>query len=386
MMKRRLLTLCLVCAAFLLGMVATAQTIEQPLVMLAANDEDGLHGDLWAWTWGDDAPRRLTRWGFNERPVISPDAERVAYNSWSQLVVIAHDPAVPLLDAPPSNTWIYDLTTGRSERLNGQPAGASYLKDGYTVHGIARSTPSWSPDGRAVAWGELVYPTYTFRLAIYEFSRDDSEIIVPAMPAPYLDMGASPYEVEWGAGGIATATLRVNENTGEPESAVLVYDIMGNMVSDTVVTGGENSIADLLWVGESIVVSLYPSGQWVRLDPTGALELLAAPPQRVSPEAGETAVYASMAVGGGLEYDWYAALREEHVPLSYTGESAGIALAPGGEAVAYAEDGIVTVWQGGDTMRVPETGERLFVSALVWGAPAHVVDAAATFTAGVAAN
>ena len=60
--------------------IPTAQGGGAPLVFLK-------DGDLWKWD--GSVVTQLTTWGYNERPVLSPNGQRVAYNSWAQITINA---------------------------------------------------------------------------------------------------------------------------------------------------------------------------------------------------------------------------------------------------------------------------------------------------------
>ncbi|MFC4456125.1 hypothetical protein [Deinococcus sonorensis] len=84
---------------------------------------------------------RLTTYGRNFNPVVSPDGRWVAYLSFPAWVQGGGYLA--------TNVWVMNLQSRTARRLADQPAGASNA--GLFV---CRDLLSWSTDGRTVAWLE----------------------------------------------------------------------------------------------------------------------------------------------------------------------------------------------------------------------------------------
>ena len=108
-----------------------AQGSSAPLVFLK-------DGDLWKWD--GSAVTQLTTWGYNERPVLSPNGQRIAYNSWAQITIDAIAAGKPVMGLIPSNIWVIDPVTGNANRVADQPPGATFNL-AQTDYAIMRGTP-----------------------------------------------------------------------------------------------------------------------------------------------------------------------------------------------------------------------------------------------------
>ena len=74
-------------------------------------------GDLWRWD--GSTLTQLSTWGYNQRPVLSPDGQRVAYNSWATIAINAIAAGKPVVGTPPSNIWVMDINTADAAELQG---------------------------------------------------------------------------------------------------------------------------------------------------------------------------------------------------------------------------------------------------------------------------
>src|SRR5690554_5869672 len=173
-------------------------------------------GDIWSWSPATGTIRQLTTWGYNERPVLSPDGQRFAYVSLAQITVNALAAGKPVFDIAPSNIWLWDIGTGQATRLADQPPGATYQPDdGSPGNFIVRGTPVWSPTMDRLAWAEYVVPSNEYRLVAYRFATGETQVLVPELPLPFADAGFFPMaELEWSSTGIALVNGAIN-NVGE---------------------------------------------------------------------------------------------------------------------------------------------------------------------------
>ncbi len=103
-----------------------------------------LEGDLWVWR-GGSSLTRLTNYGFNNAPVISPDGQWVAYSS------TAKGFTQPGSGQPPTNIYILKTTTNKIERIAVQANEVSETNDTKAAY---RSDPIWSLDSQSLAWVE----------------------------------------------------------------------------------------------------------------------------------------------------------------------------------------------------------------------------------------
>lgn len=104
-----------------------------PLVAVA------LHGDIYAVPATGGPPRRLTAYGLNSNPALSPDGQRMAYLSTSPRFLF-HGVATT------HSVWVVPA--------DGRPNGSSAVKITVTDPSVDRGNLSWSPDGRSLAYDE----------------------------------------------------------------------------------------------------------------------------------------------------------------------------------------------------------------------------------------
>ena len=354
---------------------AQARQADAPLVIL-------LNGDLWQWTPGGEL-QQLTTWGYNQRPVLSPDGSRVAYTSWAEVAVEALASGQELPGTVPSNIWLLDVASGDGVRAAEQPGDVSYLVEGVPGRYAVRGTPSWSPDGMRLAWNELVEPNSQYQLVVYDVATGGSQVIVPALPFPFADAGHFPlYPVKWGSDGIAVMNGGFNAETGEFEETIAVYDPNGSLLSQTVVSStATEQLFDFVWVeqdGRDMIGLLYPSGRRYVLNPlTGSLEETAATPELYStsePDASLTVTRTPEAdESGNLRAIWTVNTSEGEpiMPLDVLGGPSSVAIAPDGQTLAYVNDAVY-IWQNGQS--TPVSGTEGIASpgdvALAWGGTA----------------
>ncbi|MBN1286789.1 MAG: PD40 domain-containing protein [Anaerolineae bacterium] len=368
------LSLCLATAAFTYAGPAPAQTQAGDPLLLAL-----IHGDIWAWDGAELA--QLTTWGYNERPVISPDGRYFAYNSWSSIFVEAGNPFVAG-DDPPSNIWIGDLETGDFTRVSEQPADAGLISN-REVSAILRSTPAWSPDGRRLVWSEVELPDYTYRIAGYDLDAGTTQVLVSSVPAPFNDAGVRTIPVWWGPGGIVTQVIRFTEfSLGEPDNELWLFDGDGGLQS--VVNLGAPYIYPFGWTtynGKDYMgVFNYQNLKIGLVDPVGgtvryvegrpALRSRANPLNALSVEVRHNSDDA-----WDVTAAWQAPWQETPLDVDYDlAWQHKIAPSPAAQAVAYIAEALY-IRRPGDTIKVPGTegiaGER--EAGVAWGAVSWAV-------------
>ncbi len=363
-------------ALALLVMLAVAGAVHAQsgaLVML-------INGDFYAWNEGDSAPRRLTTWGFNFRPDLSPDGSFLAYMSWSPMTVEAVRRSGGIGGGElPGDIQMLDLATGRQTTIASQPADASFFIEGTPDKAVMRSAPVWSPDGRRLAWTEFDYPgELTNRLMLHDLTTGVSRVIVPAFP-PQSGV-PSPMTVLWSDSGliVRSITPRPNATTYQEDVTFLVYDEIGALLASVPVPQTDTHfMIDHLLVnfnGQTMIAALYNTGTWILLNPlTGAnvpapglLEL------RGTAASGIGALAFPPESGSGGQWDIVDAQGNSlgmRLPLYTAPSTDQPALSPDGQAVAYitgmTSQG-VEVWRAGQTVTIPPVEEDQLISAVVW--------------------
>jgi hypothetical protein len=370
-----ILIVALMCSGVVTPSISSGATVAHaqggaPLVFLK-------DGDLWKWD--GSAVTRLTTWGYNERPVLSPNGQRVAYNSWAQITIDAIAAGKPVMGLIPSNIWVIDPVTGSADRVADQPPGATFQL-AQTDTAIMRGTPVWSPDGNRLAWSELVAPEYRYQLVVYDFTTGAQTVIVSSLPYPFADGGFIPvHDVMWGSRGILVRNVAVNAATTDFEEHAYLYAPDGTLIHDTLIGSSATEwAANVQWtmfMGQQRLGLVYPSGKSYLVDPaTGDQQDMPALPELYStltPDNSATAfVGASVDASGGVSNTWTAVYpnRQQEQMLSFTGGPQSIAVSADGQAIAYISDAVY-VWRGGSITRVPGTEgiASPWDVSLVWG-------------------
>ncbi|MCL4880146.1 MAG: SH3 domain-containing protein [Anaerolineae bacterium] len=346
--------------------IVPASAQHPPLVFL-------MNGDLWKWSPGDAQPTQMTQWGYNFRPVISPDGTRVAYKSWAELSVNAINDAGLFPGDMPANIWVMNVATLEAQRVADQPAGVT-VENGA----IIRSDPAWSPDGNALAWIEMVNANdFVFRLVTYDFVTGISKVMVPSLPLPFMDGGVYVPPVQWGSGGISYNIGSFDQNQNNFAQTVYVYQPDGSLTSATQVADFDSSyVMEDFWFGGSIGL-VYSSGQTAVLNPVNGSIAPADGNPVLQADGGVSANALLMSVqpgNGAYNVNWFVIdnFVNNLAQLPYFGITSygGLAPGPDGMSFAYITDALY-VWTQGQVIQVPGTqglNDGFPGAAVVWAA------------------
>lgn len=278
-----------------------------PLIAFALN------GDIYAQSIAGGAPHRLTNYGHNSAPVLSPHGRLIAYLSASPRYIDKYG------YASTHSVWVVPV--------DGQPDGSDARKLTVTNPAIDRAGLSWSPDGQSVAYYEgatvivsaydgthrhvvlhLTKPTQTTTFAMAQdspiiWSPDGRLIAVIAphtMSAPATTLRLITADL---ASGKTTSSMisfpagALKAMNGEPHATVTARDLTWtrdgtHVLVETIVSGAGDGLLGLwrasvrggravLVIGPSTLaplrmmaarhIVLSPDGTHLLADPTGGL-------------------------------------------------------------------------------------------------------------------
>jgi hypothetical protein len=197
----------------------------------AAQEDDGAPiivlngGDLWMWDGPGKPMERMTFWGYNQQPVLSPSGSWAAYMAWSPITVDALKREGGVAGGEvPGDIRVLNITTGQETTIAAQPPDASFFIEGIPDKAVIRSKPTWSPDGSMLAWTEYDYPgDGTNRAVTYHFGNDELQTWVAALPS---QAGVPvPIDVAWGESGLILRSYTPRPDAPSIfETTFLVYD------------------------------------------------------------------------------------------------------------------------------------------------------------------
>jgi hypothetical protein len=188
---------------------AAAPVTTAPIIFL-------INGDLWEVPAPGQPVQQLTHWGHNFNPVLSPDGQKVAYLSLPDAYVQSGGGS----GSPPTNVWVYNLTTSASVRVADQPADTADPTKQFH-HWINRPTPAWSPDSTQLAWVELASGS---QLAIYDVASQKNMLTVDVPGYTGPGEGTNTGEtVAWSSAGIAYTVLEVPGDFVAPTPHMTFY-------------------------------------------------------------------------------------------------------------------------------------------------------------------
>ncbi len=314
-------------------------------------------------------------------PVMSPDNTFFAFTTEPRFVREAIEREGGIGGGQlPNNVWLCDHAAQRLRLLGGQPNNPAFFNNGSEPT-IARSQPTWSPDGTSLAWVEMLGDS-SYQLAIYH-TPSTSMVRFPLLNyPPQYGVPVAP-DVTWTSEGLAVYSVS-SPDLVQLNEALALYTPNGAFITLTPLHSVTDPAQDFVLerliarVGlrDYALVYLSRSG-WQLIDlTTGAQTPATAAVLRVAQGAPRDnalvydltdpsePIYATLAAGRSGRGDRFIGLSQQRIALS-----------PDGYQVALMDDA-VQLWDAGEYGEIVGTrGLRdLFTAGVVWGATRWELD------------
>ena len=347
-MKRVLHALLVLSVMLLAAKGAGAQSIHQPIYAYR-------EGDIWRFDSADNTATQLTDWGYNGGPILAPDGRHIAYLS-TTVDFVAQFEAGNLRQAAgsaPADIWVMDIAS-EGFRLVADQTGAG--ADGYL-----RSLPSWSPEGRRLAWLELdplAQDLDSATLQAHSLDSGETSTLLRNVNLGFQGVDIHMPSLRWGAGGIAWLLFAYLQGDANPFLFINFFDpVAGTMAQYNLglKAEGDNNVRDFEWVqhlGRS-TMGLQIQDYWEVLDPQNGDRTRLLDPPRLKNRylsGGLQLIPKPIANGrGGWDNHWYAAAGGSFYNTGYRSARVNRNYRPGlssdGTQMAWRDDDRISTWR-----------------------------------------
>lgn len=232
-----------------------------------------MDGALYQWSSGSSAVTPYANCTPSERIVSDialSSAGRIAFITEPQAVTDMVQQFGGFGGPLPTNILVCD---GRSiTAITTQPDNFSYFDADVPDVAVARSMPTWSPDGTALAWTAFDFVTGALTLDTYNIQGEGQIISTPLVLPEFVGEVAPPF-ITWSNNGI----IYLFHATLDPETFafvdfVFLYDGLGNLMFETQMppTDETRFVYDKFIIedgGQEWIGLLYSDNVWELVDP-----------------------------------------------------------------------------------------------------------------------
>lgn len=370
MLKKLLPILCFALFAILPGQ-SKAQTDVRDVLIIWSD------GDLWSWSEADGITR-LTNDGYHYSLDRSPDGRYVVYTALDALMLEAFERKdVYPIEIDLTNIRLYDLQTGESVEIAGQPAEAVYNRD--EMIGYARFNPCWSPDGSKIAWIQIprgMADRSGWQIAIYDVAQGVTEVVADHLPGPFGDAGLiGMIGLQWESVGLITDTFGGTDDNFFGQTLRL-YDEQGTFLAQHYVTT-VSELRGWFWSEDEAAIIGYGTEYetsttgYFRADPFAPRDETMLPDSvvvtvvRSAPD--QLAYYALDDSTETSIHWWMLGADTVYELIGGPYQPRRIAIHPDGQRLAYVTD-VIYIWEDGETQPIPDTEQFAApYSMLIWG-------------------
>lgn len=272
------------------------------------------------------------------------------------------------------NIWLCDLATDTLERVYAVPGGDEAFTGEIPELDVINSRPVWSPDGAVLAWANLDALSQEQYIIRYDVTTGEEERSPLDVPLPFGFF--APPELRWGDNSIFFTVSILNEETFLDEETFYVVDPQsGDVVSENLLLAageqGDFILERLPIVGQEGLDGLalrYFQAGWVLANPrSGEQEPMPELPELYTSTAPQ-GLTLLMDIDENYNYNWQVLGLTESVELiGYPRER--IAIAPDGQAVAYADSVLHVLYADGSSVEIANSDSFAddFSAMVLWG-------------------
>lgn len=294
------------------------------------------YGNLYTFTPGDAAPKRLTTLGNIFAPALSPDGKSFAYAAIAENIITEAVNGNYTFDIDrddPTDIWIMDFATHEFKQLTNVTAPNT---------SVYRSNPVWSPDSQQLAWFTWDGSAKGGSVIVYDLKAGKERLLASNLSMNKDDSGAFtlPNLVGWGT-EIAHTVFRPTDDQGDLWLETI--DVAGNIHQHAI--AHTDYLPRVQWVqyqNSWWVAAQNMQDQWQLIQSETGTQTDAKNPPILQLSNGEGAKLKPVSSGWEI-----LAANGDRISIPYE-SSADIS--PDGQSVVYLRERKAFLWREGQTI------------------------------------